>query len=210
MTDNTNSTVVRALEKAWGEIRVAHPDVPAVVMVVASGSSGRSMKWGHYAEGRWASRSKKDSKTPEVLISGEGFQRGGVEVMGTLLHEAAHGIAATRKLQDTSRDGRYHNKVFKQLAEELGLAVEKQGTRGLAATSVPAETAKRWQKTIKELDKAIKTFRFAEGPRGGSKGENRQLLAICQCRRKIRLSRETYDAGPIICRVCERHFEIKE
>jgi len=209
MTDNTNSTVVRALEKAWGEIRVAHPDVPTVVMIVASGSSGRTLKWGHYAEGRWTSN-KKNDKAPEVLISGEGFQRGATDVMGTLLHEAAHGMAATRKLQDTSRDGRYHNKVFKQLAEELGLTVGKQGTRGLAATSMPPETIKKWRRVITDLSTVIKSYRFAEGPRGGSKSENRQLLAICQCRRKIRLSRETYDAGPIICRVCERHFELRE
>jgi hypothetical protein len=30
---------------------------------------------------------------PEVLVSGEGLQRGPVDVLGTLLHEAAHGLA---------------------------------------------------------------------------------------------------------------------
>jgi hypothetical protein len=38
-----------------------------------------------------------------VLISGEGFQRGPVDVLGTLLHEAAHGLAYARQVQDTSR-----------------------------------------------------------------------------------------------------------
>jgi hypothetical protein len=29
-------------------------------------------------------------------------------VLGTLLHEAAHGLAQARSIQDTSRQGRYH------------------------------------------------------------------------------------------------------
>lgn len=212
MTNPTNSVIVTALEQAWAEIRTSYPDVPAAVLVVASGSSGRRLIWGHYAAGRWSRKvpkGKEPPKVPEVLISGEGFQRGGKEVMGTLLHEAAHGMAATRELKDTSRNGRYHNKVFAGLARELGLEVEPQGSFGLADTSMTPETEKRWKKTIQALNRAIKkSFRFAEG-KGQRKEATRMLLAKCACNRRIRLSRATYDDGPIICRVCERHFEIQ-
>jgi hypothetical protein len=212
MTTTTNSTIVAALEQAWAEIRVSFPDVPVAVLVVASGSSGRTLKWGHYAAGRWSRKvpkGKEAPRVPEVLISGEGFQRGGKDVMTTLLHEAAHGLAATRKLKDTSRNSRYHNRTFKRLAEELGLEVKPQGSFGLADTSMTPETEKRWKKTIQALNRAIKkSFRFAEG-KGQGKEATRMLLAVCSCNRKIRLSRATYDDGPIICRVCERHFEIR-
>ena len=43
-----------------------------------------------------------------MLVSGEGLQRGPTDVLGTLLHEAAHGLAQARSIQDTSRQGRYH------------------------------------------------------------------------------------------------------
>jgi len=46
------------------------------------------------------------------------------DVLGTLLHEAAHGMAATRQIKDTSRQGRYHNRRFAELAAELGITVE--------------------------------------------------------------------------------------
>jgi hypothetical protein len=59
-----------------------------------------------------------------VLISGEGFGRGPPEVLGTLLHEAAHGLAKTRGIKDTSRQGRFHNLRYKALAEELGLIAD--------------------------------------------------------------------------------------
>lgn len=211
MVNNTNSTIVAALEKAWFQIRKVHTEVPYVIMVVASGTTGRRLKWGHFAESRWGqkadeTRGLSTSKVSEVLISGEGFQRAGKDVLGTLLHEAAHGLATARKLKDTSRAGRYHNKVFKALAQELGLEVEKQGSYGLARTSVPAETEKKWQSTIKALDQVIQTFRFAEG-QSKKKPGSRMLLAVCACETKIRLSKQAYEAAAIICTACDQEFE---
>ena len=57
------------------------------------------------------------------MISGEGLARTPREVLGTLLHEAAHALAAARGITDTSRQGRYHNKKYAALAAELGLDV---------------------------------------------------------------------------------------
>jgi len=212
----TNTSIIlAALEQAWEKIRKQHKDVPAAILVVASGSKkgSNSLTLGHYAEGRWATKRGKKPTTPEVLISGEGFQRSGVEVLGTLLHEAAHGMAATRGVQDTSRGGRYHNQIFRQLAEELGLKVEQDGTRGWSYTEVPPATQKRWKETIKNLNKAIKTFRFAEkGPGKKKKSENRQLLAVCRCKpkTKIRLSRAAYEKADIVCWACSYPFRVVE
>lgn len=58
-------------------------------------------------------------------------------VLGTLLHEAAHGVASTRGIKDTSRQGRYHNRRFAQLATELGIVVAPDGARGWSATTPP-------------------------------------------------------------------------
>ena len=57
-------------------------------------------------------------------MGGEGLRRGARAVLGTLLHEAAHGVATTRGIKDTSRQGRYHNRRFAELAAELGITVE--------------------------------------------------------------------------------------
>jgi hypothetical protein len=69
-----------------------------------------------------------------VLVSGEGLQRGPVAVLGTLLHEAAHGLACARCIQDTSRQGRYHNRRYATLARELGLDVAHMQPIGWSAT----------------------------------------------------------------------------
>jgi Ribonuclease G/E len=105
------SRLVAALEHAWTAIRTQHPEVPQVVIVVASGSDptrSRRLNLGHFAAGRWQlTDPNQPTDRPEVLVSGEGLQRGPVEVLGTLLHEAAHGLAYVRKVSDTSRQGRY-------------------------------------------------------------------------------------------------------
>jgi hypothetical protein len=116
------SAVVAALERAWSAIRADHPDVPEVVVILGAGSQARRglFKWGHFAAARWH---VAGANHPEVLVSGEGLNRGARAVLATLLHEAAHGLAHTRGVNDTSRQGRWHNRRFAALAAELGLDV---------------------------------------------------------------------------------------
>jgi hypothetical protein len=100
---------------------------------------------------------------PEVLVSGEGRQRGGpVDVLGTLLHEAAHGLARPRKVSETSRQGRYHNRRYATLARELGLDVAQVQPIGWSATSVPEHTATRYTEVLAELAAALVLWRRAE------------------------------------------------
>jgi hypothetical protein len=51
--------------------------------------------------------------------------RGPADVLGTLLHEAAHAVAHVRGIKDSSRRGCWTNTRFKALAEELGIEVTK-------------------------------------------------------------------------------------
>ena len=134
------SRLVAALEHAWTAIRSHHPDVPQVVIVVASGSDPRSrrLNLGHFAAGRWQlTNPDQPTDRPEVLVSGEGLQRGPVDVLGTLLHEAAHGLAHARKISDTSRQGRYHNRRYATLARELGLDGRPPGPDRLVGDQRP-------------------------------------------------------------------------
>ena len=218
------SELVAALENAWREIQGEHTDTPDAVIVIASGSMSRgAMKWGHFAPDRWSDgRAKKKAikgkgkpaapMVHEVLISGEGLARGGKATLVTLLHEGAHGIARARGVSDTSRGGRYHNKRFAALGEELGLVVKEQGSRGWAHTEMSAAGAKRWGKLIKALDKAIaKSFRIGEGS-GKAKAEpTRMLKAQCECAtpRVIRVARKTFELAAITCGECECDFALE-
>lgn len=105
------SVVLTAIEKACD----TSPPSPPVALITASGE-GKAR--GHFWAGQWTT--KTGGARHEVMIAGEILAEGGISVMRTLLHEGAH----AREVQDVSRGGRWHNKKFKEIAEEMGLVVE--------------------------------------------------------------------------------------
>jgi len=198
--------LVTALDRTWAAIQERHPDVPGVVIALGAGSGSGTPKLGHFAAGRWQ---RGDTRLPELFIGGEGLARGSRDVLGTLLHEGAHGVASVREIQDTSRQGRFHNTRFRALAEELGLAVAKAGTIGWSATSVPDATAALYHGELRRLDAALVAFRHAEHGTGRASSNN-GLAARCECGRRIRVSQTVLAAGPITCGICGSDFEAAE
>jgi len=198
--------LVTALDRIWAAIQARHPDVPNVVITLGAGSGSGSLKLGHFAADRWQ---RADARLPELFIGGEGLARGAREVLGTLLHEGAHGVASVRQIQDTSRQGRFHNARYRPLAEELGLAVAKTGSIGWSATTVPGATAALYRGELHRLDDALVAYRRAElsNGRGGRTSNNNGLAARCGCGRRIRVSESVLSAGPITCGVCGTDFE---
>lgn len=224
------SNMVATLERAWTDIQHHNPDVPNAVIVVASGTEGKQPKAGHYSRLRWkdveivhkgrTSRSrktaKKKKKAPEpmaeILIGGEGLANGSGDVMDTLLHEAAHAMAAVRGIDECSRQGRYHNTKFRDLATELGLIAEKDGASGFAKTKLPVATLKKYRKTIEAIGKAITKVRTPNAKRGAKAAPSRMRLAECGCKepRKIRLAEKTFDVDDITCGACKSWFLLVE
>jgi hypothetical protein len=169
----------------------------------------RRLNLGHFAAGRWQLTSPdQPTNRHEVLVSGEGLQRGPIDVLGTLLHEAAHGLAYVRKISDTSRQGRYHNRRYATLAGELGLDVAHVQPIGWSATSVPEPTAARYAEVLAELTEALVLSRRAEqaSPAGPSRSRN-ALACSCACGRRIRVARSVLELAPILCGGCAQPFE---
>ncbi|MFJ4651490.1 hypothetical protein ACIP5Y_09485 [Nocardia sp. NPDC088792] len=210
MTDSDTITglLVSALESAWVKIRHLHPDVPEVVLTVGAGSAGGELTLGHFAPYRWI---RGEYELHELFIGGEGLQRGAVDVLGTLLHEAAHGLAVVRDIKDTSRQGRWHNDRYRALGEELGLTLAQHPKIGWSMTTVPDDTRDRYRDELEELAFALVAYRRREpDPRGGRKSSNNGVAAACDCGRKIRVSRSAYEAGPIYCGNCDSPFVTDE
>jgi hypothetical protein len=45
--------VLTMLEESWQAIRARHPEIPAVVIIIASGTTGRDARWGRFDPQRW-------------------------------------------------------------------------------------------------------------------------------------------------------------
>jgi hypothetical protein len=109
-------------------------------------------------------------------------------VLGTLLHEAAHGLADRRRITDTSRGGRYHNRRYSQLAEELGLQVAQVHPIGWSATPVPDATTDCYADVLGDLTERLVLWRHHNTPDGGA-GSRNLLAHSCGCPRRIRVAR---------------------
>jgi hypothetical protein len=199
------AALIGALEHAWQQIAARHPDLPKVQIIVGQGSGhrGGGLLLGQLSPERWQPTARSGELVHELLIGGEGLARGPADVFGTELHEAAHALALTRGIADTSRDGRYHNQRYHQLARELGLHVQRDAQLGWSITSLPPMTRARYQSAIAAIADAITRYRLPEAP--ATAGRN-LTVALCACPRRIRVAPATLRAGQITCELCQQPF----
>src|SRR6266545_3200780 len=253
----SGSSLITALEDTWATIRRHLPDLPEVVFITGTGlrtaaAASVDARWGHFGAQRWVhGRPQKvatptpeagqDAKLqvppdrkPELFVAGECFAEGATHTLTTILHEAAHALAHVRGVKDTSRQGKYHNRRYLDLAAELGLAwptgAKAHPVNGFSEVQLTQQAAIFYADTIAELDAAItlhldtfRRLRLTGGgqadpgtttPEGDGAGEgeggktfNRSKL-VCDCypERSIRVSPKQAERGPILCGVCDGEF----
>lgn len=183
----SHGSLIQALEGFWLAVRERVPELPIVTFTIGNGSDARhpgSVRWGHFGRDRWHAGRRKD-RAPhslaarltgiaeglgvnvdpmfhEVFLAGERLADGPEGVAATILHEAAHALAAARGIAEVSRDGRYHNRRFQALAEELGLTVLPQPPIGLAHTEWTPELSARYAPQLLAIRNAITGWRITE------------------------------------------------
>lgn len=208
MNGPISTPMVAALEHAWATIRSHHPVVPPAVIILGAGSIGAaagSLTLGHFAAMRWHTGVDAE-QLAEVFVGGEGLARGPADVLGTLLHEAAHALAHVRGIKDTSRQGRWHNARFKALAEELGITVTKDPRIGWSPTTLAASTRTSYAGVITQLGVALRLYRSAEVRGSGNGKPAGPPACVCDCGRRIRVAPSVLALGEITCALCGTHF----
>ena len=175
-----------------------------MVLTIGGGSErpGR-LRLGHFAAERWVG--EEGSTVSELFIGGEGLRSGADELLDTVLHEAAHGLAHARGIKDTSRQGRWHNSRYRDVAVELGLEVDKDDSLGWSTTTLTAATKASYAEVLAQLAEVVTTYRRPD-VHGDRSNSNNPIAMSCQCPRKIRASRTVAAAGPIVCTLCRQPF----
>lgn len=168
----TGSAVVQLLERVHARIRQNHPEVPEVVIVTGAGIGFGGGKWGHFRPQGWTA---KDGETSthihEMFMAGETLAKGSRQVLQTMIHESAHALAEHRGEKDTSRQGRWHNQVFRKTAEELGLEYKGEKadkTLGFSQVTLTAETVEEYKDLLDALDAEINLMVRLPGWLGGT------------------------------------------
>ena len=107
----------------------------------------------------WITRDKlwkeneNDEGMYEMNLSAQFLNRSVFEVAATLIHEMCHQFAKVNHFQDTTRSGSYHNKLFREIAENHGLIVEVNGGRGWSVTTLKKSTEQLLQSFIMDNPK---------------------------------------------------------
>ncbi len=136
----------------------------------------------------------------ELNITAQELNRSAKEIAGTMLHEMCHQYAGLHNLQDCSRSGTYHNRLFRKIAETHGLNVELVKTYGWTKTSLTTTT-----------DKLIDTF-IADNPetviyrspvvKGQTKSSSTRKYICPICGQSVRATKEIR----IICADCNEYM----
>lgn len=176
-----SAALVHAVGTTWAGIRDRHPDVPDVMITVGAGAEKQALKLGHFAAAAWQAG---DQHVSELFVGGEGLARGAEALLATLLHECAHGIANTREIQDTSRQGRYHNAKFRDLPTEVGIAVSKDAKIDWSPTQLAPGTLNRYSAEVAALAAVVTAHRrqFGAGDDQDKKKSNNGCAAFCTSR----------------------------
>ena len=112
----------------------------------------------------WITRDKlwkkdeNDEGMYEINLSAQFLNRPISEIASTLIHEMCHQFARVNDFQDTARSGSFHNKLFKEIAEDHGLNVESNGGRGWAVTALKESTSRLLDSFI-EQNSVIPVYR---------------------------------------------------
>lgn len=193
--------IIESVNNAFVAIRKNHPELPNAVLVVgATGRKKNGAVHGHFSPDTWTAK----NATHEIMLSGESLSRGAEATLGTLLHECAHLLAASRGIKDTSRQGRFHNKRFKAVAEELGIEVEQDPTIGWSITTLPKETATLYRAELTAMRKALKGHRLDHSAIKAPTPK-KTMKVWCDCR-SVTLPISFLDKGEVRCEECGQLF----
>ena len=112
-------------------------ELPEVVITVQSSPKGKAYGW--YAKDRWGIETDKEKAFDEINISAEYLSRPIENIIATMQHEMVHLYCEINDIKDTSNNNVYHNKKFKEEAEQRGLSIEKAQTIGYSVTTPTEE-----------------------------------------------------------------------
>jgi len=134
----------------------------------------------------------------EVTICAESLARLINEIMATLTHEMVHLFCYYAEIKDVGKDGRYHNRKFKEQAEAVGLLVDKDMRLGWSLTSLGPDLAE-YVSGLNIKDEVFAVFRVDNPER--PKQPTKMKLWTCGCTR-VRCAVEL----KATCHACGENF----
>lgn len=211
MQNNSLQPVIEKLEKLFSILndRFYSGELQKPVITVSpdttKGAYGWCTSWKAWKKADAENEEgKEDEGYYEINICAEYLSRAFEQVAETLLHEMAHLWNLQQGIQDTFRSGTYHNKKFKETAEQHGLICEASGKYGYSQTKLNEDAAtfiNQYQ------EKKFELFRKPVPKiKGSSKSSSSRKYVCPGCGCIIRATKEVH----VMCLECNLEFEEDE
>jgi hypothetical protein len=221
-------TVIEAARRRQGILPGLTELFQDSVLVTSGGTSRRAYGWFEADAWRHEDRPAGELFVNAAFDDSEPGVSPAENVFTTLLHEACHVYANANGIKDTSRDGRYHNRRFGELALQLGLQVEKDERIGLRTRTLSAQGRADFGDLLGQLERGLIVGRASRSQlvaadenttddSSSSVGtpppasSSRYVFASCGCRGArgvvtLRVARGSWRAGVIRCGACDKPF----
>lgn len=206
------SRLTGMLEKMYRALNADFFEGKLEMPVITVSPSSRS--YAHFtAYNAWETSGKGK---PEINIASGTLDRPIEEIAASMVHEMCHyWNYSIMRVQDCSRGGMYHNRAFKNAAENHGLICETMGSYGWAHTE-PSEALLDWvieHDEFREVEMCRVNEGYAVGtgshssekgstPVIGTRNSHSRKYACPKCGNSVRATKEVR----IICADCMEHM----
>jgi hypothetical protein len=200
--------ILAALETAWEVLQANHPELPDVYVGVVTEGSPHNLAQPDKLE---------TDMRPELRVHRDTIVEGPPAVLEAILHVATHALCQVRGVSETSNRGMRHNKHFRAVAEELGLAwpvgESPHPTKGYSPMRLTDETVAGYAPLLAALGKALDGVVLGVDRHDAPRSRTGTRLTLqCECTDPVR----TFQIGPRIaslggirCEVCGALFTEK-
>ena len=144
-----------------------------------------------------------DSGYYEINITAEYLTRPMSDISGTMLHEMVHLYNIYHDIKDTTRNGTYHNKKFRDAALSFGLTCENDQKYGWCRTSLDEQTSD-YLISLGVFDWEFDIYRSKLPASEEKKRKQSMRKYICpSCGLTVRATKKVY----VICGDCQEALE---
>jgi len=142
MTNGTEKYIetVKYLSRLYDYINAELFDNELTPLVITVQADDKNKYYGWFTLKKVWKENAEDEGAYEINISAQYLNRPINQTAATLIHEMCHYYAKLNNMQDVSRSGTYHNKLFKKIAETHGLTVECVKTIGWSHTELTEDS----------------------------------------------------------------------
>ena len=144
MTNNSIKPIIEELESLFSRFNEHYynNELPKPVITLSPDEKSRIYRVNGWCTIKKVWRETNSANAQgyyEINICADSLSRSPEEISATLLHEMVHLYCLENDIQDVSRGGTYHNRVFKFEAEKHGLVVHHLTGEDYSQTSLSEE-----------------------------------------------------------------------